>query len=114
MPNRYELHDYALAYVIREEIYYQGGPGSPRESEDNHDQTGMELLWLCYGHSLIQEPDKVLQKFPWFHRFLDKTKLELWNELPEYPFYVEYEGDKCHYWENGHSVSFICNRHFLD
>lgn len=79
MTEEFQIHDYALAYAIRDWIYYYDGPASPHESDRFAKLTGKDLL----SEWTFTNVEKVSEKFPWVVPFLNKCMAELWNELPE-------------------------------
>lgn len=105
--------DYALAYVIREEIYYHEGPGSPHESTRFQEWDGRHFLTTAIASAPLRASNaKVLEKFPALEPFMKMKMLELWEKLPTLPnCTAEYKIDDelVIYKIDGKRVVDICN-----
>lgn len=75
MAYEFKIHDYAFAYVIRQEAYAFLKEGSC-------DSDGYELLESVCDKFPYETSDNLLEKFPWFYSYIDTQIPFLLETLP--------------------------------
>jgi hypothetical protein len=76
MSPSFSIHDYAFAYLVREQIYYYLGPGHPHESDQYHNWDGLVFIGLT-SLDLGTVKRITYGMFPWAEKF--KIVKMLWK-----------------------------------